>query len=55
MRRSRYIGLAKTHLQHIFTAMAINIVRVGHWLAGTPLAQSRSSAFVRLHAAAQVT
>jgi transposase len=52
LRQARYIGLAKTHLQHLFTAMAINILRVGNWLAGIPLAQTRNSAFVRLHAAA---
>jgi len=51
LRRSRYIGLTKTHLQHLFTAMAINIVRVGNWLIGVPLAQTRCSAFGRLHAA----
>jgi transposase len=31
LRRSRY--LAKTHLGHIFTAAAINLLRVGEWLA----------------------
>lgn len=54
LRRARYVGLAKTHLQHLFTAMAINIARVGHWLLGTPLARSRTSAFVRLHSASQI-
>ena len=53
LRQARYIGLAKTHLQHLFTAMAIDIIRIGNWLAGVPLAQTRSSAFVRLHATAQ--
>jgi transposase len=52
LRRPRYIGLDKTHLQHLLTAMAINITRVIHWLAGKQPAQARSSAFVRLHAAA---
>lgn len=33
MRRSRYRGLAKTHLQNVFTAIAINIVRALAWLA----------------------
>jgi len=31
--------------------MTINIIRVGNWFAGVPLAQTRRSAFVRLHAA----
>jgi transposase len=34
LRRSRYIGLAKTHLQHLFTAAAINLSRLADWLAG---------------------
>jgi transposase len=48
LRRARYIGLAKTHLQHVLTAAAMNLVRLGAWLAGTPLARTRQSAFVRL-------
>jgi transposase len=48
LRRSRYVGLRKTHLQHVFTAMAMNWARVGAWLADTPLTPTRSSAFARL-------
>ena len=48
LRRSRYIGLAKTHLQHVLTAAAMNLVRLGAWLAGTPLARTRQSAFTKL-------
>jgi transposase len=48
LRRSRYIGLAKTHLRHVLTAAAINLARLGAWLAGEPLARTRQSAFVRL-------
>jgi transposase len=50
LRRSRYIGLAKTHLQHVLTAAAINFVRLAGWLAGEPLACTRQSAFTRLMA-----
>jgi transposase len=32
LRRSRYIGLAKTHLQHILISLAMNLVRTIHWL-----------------------
>ncbi len=32
LRRSRYIGLARTHLQHILVAVAMNLVRVMAWL-----------------------
>jgi transposase len=52
LRRSRYIGLAKTHLQHVLTAAAINLVRVAEWFAGTPVARTRVSRFAVLRAAA---
>jgi transposase len=48
LRRARYIGEAKTHLQHVLTAAAINFVRIGHWLMGKPLAKTRRSAFQKL-------
>jgi transposase len=48
LRQSRYIGLARTHLQHIATAAALNMVRIGEWLAGTPHAKTRYSPFARL-------
>jgi IS5 family transposase len=48
LRRARYFGAVKTHLQHVLTATALNFVRLGEWLAGTPLAKTRKSAFVRL-------
>jgi transposase len=50
MRRARYIGLAKTHLQHLATAAAINLARVMAWLAGTPRSQTRRSPFAALAA-----
>ena len=34
VRHARYRGLAPTHLQHIATAAAINVVRVVDWLMG---------------------
>ncbi len=52
MRRSRYIGENKTHLQHVSIAAAINIVRIVAWLDGDELAPTRVSAFQRLYAAA---
>ena len=51
LRRCRYLGLAKTHLQHVLTAAAINLVRVAEWFAGTPVAQTRVSRFAALQAA----
>jgi transposase len=48
MRRSRYIGLAKTHLQHVLIATAINVVRVVAWLIEPCPAKPRASPFVAL-------
>ena len=48
LRRCRYLGLAKTKLQHVFTAIAINVVRVDAWLTGQPIAKTRRSAFASL-------
>jgi transposase len=48
MRRSRYVGLAKTHLQHLFVATAINLYRIVDWLNEVPLVKTRQAAFVRL-------
>jgi len=50
MRRSRYAGQAKTHLQHLATAAALNVLRIGDWLAEKPREQTRTSAFARLMA-----
>jgi transposase len=41
VRQSRYRGLAHTHLQHLLTATAMNIVRVIAWLQGEPLGERR--------------
>jgi transposase len=51
LRQTRYIGLAKTHVQHLATAAALNFVRLGEWLAGTPRAKTRYSSFAALKAA----
>jgi transposase len=48
LRRSRYIGLAKTHLQHVATAAAINLTRLADWLMDNPTAQTRLSSFAAL-------
>jgi transposase len=48
MRRSRYRGLVKTHLQHVITATAMNLVRIADWLRGEPFARTRTSHFAAL-------
>lgn len=50
LRRARYIGQRKTHLQHLFTALATNILRLVRWLEGVPFAHSRTSRFAALAA-----
>jgi transposase len=52
LRRSRYRGMAKTRLQHVFTAVAINLKRVAAWFEETPRAQTRISRFAALAVAA---
>jgi transposase len=48
LRRSRYRGQAKTHLQHLLVAVAINLTRLMAWLADAPRATTRVSAFAAL-------
>lgn len=48
LRRSRYIGRAKTHLQNLVTAAALNLLRVAAWLAEVPWAPTRQSPFAAL-------
>jgi transposase len=50
LRCSRYIGLARTHLQHILTVSAINLVRFAQWKAEVPHAKTRTSRFAALKA-----
>ena len=45
VRQCRYIGHAKTRLQHRLTAPALNWVRVAAWLEDIPRATTRRSAF----------
>jgi transposase len=45
LRRTRYIGLAKTRLQHIATAAAINLTRAVSWMMDLPKAHTRVSHF----------
>jgi transposase len=48
LRRARYVGLAKTHLQHVLTATGLNVLRLGAWLEETPPARTRRSPFAAL-------
>jgi transposase len=48
LRRTRYRGLAKTSLQHVATAAAMNVERLTAWLSGQPREKTRTSRFARL-------
>jgi transposase len=50
LRRSRYVGLTKTHLGHALTAAALNFVRMADWLAELPRARTRPWRFAVLMA-----
>ena len=52
MRRSRYIGLAKTGLQQTCIAVGMNVSRVVRWLDGLPRAKTRVTPFAALAQAA---
>lgn len=47
-RRARYIGLAKTRLQHIATAVAMNLQRLYAWLNGEAWAKTHVAPFAAL-------
>lgn len=51
LRRSRYIGLAKTHLQNMAISTAMNIDRLFNWFQGIPLAKTKVSHFKTLEPA----
>jgi transposase len=48
LRRTRYIGLAKTHLQHLLTAVALNLMRLADWWGGHAPTPTRGSPFAAL-------
>jgi transposase len=48
LRRSRYRGLARTHLQHVATAAAVNLDRLAAWFRAAPRAATRTSRFAAL-------
>ncbi len=48
LRRSRYIGLPKTHVGHVAVAAAINVIQLMSWLRGEAPEQTRTSTFKRV-------
>ena len=41
LRHTRYLGLARTRLQHFLTAAAMNLVRLDAWFTEQPRAATR--------------
>jgi hypothetical protein len=48
VRRSRYIGLPKTRLSHVFAATAINLIRLDAWWTSTTPTRPRITHLARL-------
>lgn len=47
-RRARYRGQAKTHLEHVYSAVALNLIRLDAYWNGQPLDRHRTSHLTRL-------
>ena len=47
-RHTRYRGLPKTHLQHVVSAAALNLIRLDAWFNDIPLDRNRTSHLARL-------
>uniref|UniRef100_UPI00350E3C98 transposase n=1 Tax=Nonomuraea pusilla TaxID=46177 RepID=UPI00350E3C98 len=43
LRRARYRGIKKIHLEHIVFAIAVNLIRLHVWWNGHPLQRKRAS------------
>jgi transposase len=50
-RHARYRGLAKTHLEHVYSAVALNLIRLDAWFNGLPVDRTRTSHLARLELA----
>jgi transposase len=48
MCQSRYVGLAKTRLQEVCTAVGMNVSRVVHWRDGRLRSKTRVTRFASL-------
>jgi IS5 family transposase len=48
IRHARYRGLRKVHLQHVFSAVALNLIRLNTWWNAHPMDRTRTSNLSRL-------
>jgi hypothetical protein len=51
IRHARYRGLAKTRLEHVYSAVALNLIRLNSYWNGHPLDRTRTSHLARLELA----
>jgi len=51
IRHARYKGRAKTHLEHVYAAVALNLIRLDAWWNGHALDRTRTSHLTRLELA----
>jgi hypothetical protein len=51
IRKARYAGIAKVHLEHIFAAIAVKLARMDAWWTGIPLQRTRTTHLARLNLA----
>lgn len=51
LRRARYRGLPKVHLEHVYSALALNLIRLDAWWNGHALDRTRTSHLARLELA----
>ncbi|MFI0977687.1 transposase [Streptomyces sp. NPDC021093] len=47
MRYARYLGLRRTHPEHVFTAGVLNLIRLDNWWSGHPWDHTRHTASCR--------
>jgi transposase len=48
IRHARYAGIDKVHLEHIFAAVALNLIRLNAWWLGVPMQRTRTTHLARL-------
>jgi Transposase DDE domain len=51
IRHARYRGLRKVHLQQVFSAVALNLIRLNAWWNAQPMDRTRTSHLSRLELA----
>jgi transposase len=51
LRHARYRGLAKTHLEHVYSAVGLNLIRLNSWWNEHPMERRRTGQLARLELA----